>query len=95
MAEKIEAQVRENFGKGASRQMRRDGRTPAVVYGKGVETLHISFDAHELFLATKGKKAPVLEIALDGKTVVAQVKEIQRHPVARIIEHVDLVVTEA
>ena len=89
------AEARNDFGKGASRQLRRAGRVPAVVYGKGSEAQHLSFDAHEVFLAVKGKKNPVLTIAVDGAEQTVQVKEIQRHPVRRTIDHIDLITVEA
>ena len=95
MADKITAEIRESFGKGSSRQLRRDGRTPAVVYGHGIDPTHISFDSHEIFLATKGKANPLLNVTVDGKEIFALVKEIQRHPIRRTINHLDLlVVTE-
>ena len=55
MADKLSAVARTNFGKGSARQLRRDGRVPAVVYGHGAEPVHFSVDAHELFLAIKGQ----------------------------------------
>lgn len=91
MATEINAEIRTSFGKGAARQLRRDGRTPAVIYSRGQETIHISFDSHELFIATKGKAKPFLAVVLDGETTLVQVKEIQRNPLSRIIEHIDLV----
>jgi ribosomal protein L25, Ctc-form len=90
MADKIHVERRESFGKGASRQLRRDGRTPAVVYGHGSEPVHISFDSHEIFLATKGQANPILTISLEGKDQLVLVKELQRNPLSRIIEHLDL-----
>jgi len=90
MADKIQVDRRQSFGKGASRQLRREGRTPAVVYGHGSEPVHISFDSHEIFLATKGQANPILTIALEGKEQLVLVKELQRNPLTRIIEHLDL-----
>lgn len=90
MADKIQVDRRQSFGKGASRQLRREGRTPAVVYGHGSDPVHISFDSHEIFLATKGQANPILTIALEGKEQLVLVKELQRNPLTRIIEHLDL-----
>ncbi|MCF2706743.1 50S ribosomal protein L25/general stress protein Ctc [Arcanobacterium haemolyticum] len=86
----ISALARTTFGKGASRQLRRDGRTPAVVYGHGADPIHLSFDAHDIFLATKGVANALLTVDLEGEEVLALVKDIQRNPLSRIIEHVDL-----
>ncbi|MBP3223421.1 MAG: 50S ribosomal protein L25/general stress protein Ctc [Actinomycetaceae bacterium] len=84
------AQVRDSLGKGSSRQLRRAGRTPAVIYGLKEEAQHLSFDTHELFLAIKGQANAVLTIEVEGKPVFALVKDVQRHPLKRTLTHVDL-----
>ena len=48
---RIDAAARDKFGKGASRQFRREGKVPAVVYGSGSEVRHLVLPAHELALA--------------------------------------------
>ena len=67
MADKLEAASRSHFGKGASRRLRRDGRVPAVIYGHGADPVHVSVDAHEIFLATKGQANPILTVVVDGR----------------------------
>ncbi|WP_188042882.1 50S ribosomal protein L25/general stress protein Ctc [Changpingibacter yushuensis] len=86
----ISALVRSDFGKGASRQLRRDGRIPAVAYGHNADPIHLSFDGHDIFLATKGVSNALLTVDLEGETVLALVKAIQRNPLSRNVEHVDL-----
>jgi len=54
---KIVATVRESFGKGAARKLRAAGQTPAVIYGHGNATRHISLPAHEIRLALRHKNA--------------------------------------
>lgn len=90
MADKLSAVARTNFGKGSARQLRRDGRVPAVVYGHGAEPVHFSVDAHELFLAIKGQANALLTVDLDGEDILALVKDIQRHPLSRQLVHADL-----
>jgi len=90
MADKLSAAARTNFGKGSARQLRRDGRVPAVVYGHGAEPVHFSVDAHELFLAIKGQANALLTVDLDGEDILALVKDIQRHPLSRQLVHADL-----
>ncbi len=87
---KLSAFSRTNFGKGAARQLRRAGRIPAVVYGHGAEPVHLSFDEHDVFLATKGQANAVLTVDLEGEELLALVKDIQRNPLSRAIEHLDL-----
>jgi large subunit ribosomal protein L25 len=87
---KISATLRENFGKGAARKLRAAGQTPAVIYGHGNATRHISLPAHEVRLALRHKNA-LLELNIAGKTELVLVKMASKDPVTQIIEHVDLV----
>jgi large subunit ribosomal protein L25 len=87
---KIAATVRENFGKGAARKLRAVGQTPAVIYGHGNATRHISLPAHEVRLALRHKNA-LLELDIAGKTELVLVKMASKDPVTQVIEHVDLV----
>ncbi len=59
---KIEAEVRESFGKGAARKLRAAQRTPAVIYGHGNATRHIHMPAHEVALALRAKNALLVEV---------------------------------
>jgi large subunit ribosomal protein L25 len=87
---KISATLRENFGKGAARKLRAAGQTPAVIYGHGNATRHISLPAHEVRLALRHKNA-LLELNIAGKTELVLVKMASKDPVTQVIEHVDLV----
>ena len=91
MAEKIAAEARTSFGKGAARKLRAAGRIPAVVYGHGTEPVHISLPAHETGLIIRRANA-VFDLALDGGPLMALVKDVQRDPVRQIIEHLDLII---
>jgi large subunit ribosomal protein L25 len=73
----------------ATRRLRREGRVPGVLYGLGDEPQAFSVDARELRLALAGHGA-VLDVALDGKTSSAVLKDSQLHPVRGDILHVDL-----
>jgi large subunit ribosomal protein L25 len=88
---KIAAETREEYGKGAARKLRREGRVPAVLYGHGTETRHLSLPGHDLMLALK---TPNVLLRLDGLkngSEIALPKAVQRDPVRGFIEHVDLI----
>ena len=87
---KMVAEVRESFGKGAARKLRAVGRTPAVIYGHGNATRHIHLPAHDVALALRTKNA-LLELNIAGKEELVLVKSAAKDPVTQIIEHVDLV----
>lgn len=90
---KLEAVVRENFGKGAARKLRAVGQTPAVVYGHGKAPLHIAVETHPLSLIIRHANA-LIELTLDGKKQLVLVKDVQRDPVRQVIEHVDLLIVK-
>jgi large subunit ribosomal protein L25 len=88
---KLVAEARTAFGKGAARKIRRDHKVPAVLYGHGTDPVHITLPGHETALALKHANA-LLSIELDGGSQLALAKDIQRDPVRSVIEHVDLVI---
>ena len=94
MSDALVAEARSDFGKGAARRLRRDGKIPAVVYGHGLAPIHIALDSHTLRLTLR-KKVTSLEIVLNGKTETVAPRDLQIDPVTRGIEHVDLVYVTA
>lgn len=87
----LTAVPRSDFGKGAARRIRREGNIPAVIYGEGTELVHIALPAHDLDLALR-KPRVVLSITLDSGVVTVKPRDIQRDPVKRTLEHLDLVI---
>lgn len=91
MAEiKIAAEPRANFGKGAARQLRREGKIPAVLYGHKQEPVHLSLPEHDLFLALKNSNVLLSLDIVGGKTELAIPKAVSKDPVKRTLEHIDL-----
>jgi large subunit ribosomal protein L25 len=87
----IATEARTEFGKGAARRSRRAGRVPAVLYGHGTETRHLSLPAHDLMLALKTPNALLRLEGLKSGSAIALPKAVQRNPVRGFIEHVDLI----
>ena len=85
----LKATVRSDLGKGASRRARRAGQAPAVVYGHGTDPRHILLDEHDARLALRGNDNALVELDIDGETVLALTKEVQRHPIRPGVQHVD------
>ncbi|WP_394941432.1 50S ribosomal protein L25/general stress protein Ctc [Psychromicrobium sp. YIM B11713] len=86
---KLAAQLRTEFGKGAARRARRAHQIPAVIYGHGAEPLHIVLPERETTRAARQANA-LLTLDIAGEEHLALVKDIQRDPVLQIIEHIDL-----
>ncbi|MFI5984053.1 50S ribosomal protein L25/general stress protein Ctc [Streptomyces sp. NPDC051555] len=95
MAEiKLSAKTRTDFGKGASRQARRDGFVPGVIYGHGTEPKHVDVEAHSLQLALRTANVLLsLDIA-DGGSELVIPKAVQKHPLKRSISHVDYLIVK-
>jgi large subunit ribosomal protein L25 len=81
---------RESSNSRATRRLRREGRVPGVLYGRGADPLCFSVDARELRHALHAAGA-VLELSGDGESATAAVlKDAQRHPVRGEVLHIDL-----
>jgi large subunit ribosomal protein L25 len=89
----LSAISRSDFGKGAARRIRRTGHIPAVIYGEGTNLLHIALPEHDLDLALR-KPRVVISVSVEGqaKALLTKPRDIQRDPVRRNIEHIDLVI---
>lgn len=88
---KVVAEVRDSFGKGAARKIRAAGKIPAVIYGHGTDPVHITVPAHQVGLLLRKANA-VLDLDIDGTHQLTMVKDVQKDPVLQIIEHLDLLV---
>ncbi|MEY2958671.1 MAG: ribosomal protein, partial [Actinomycetota bacterium] len=80
-------------GSANSRRLLREDRIPAVVYGQGMTPISISVARRDLRIALSGAAGTntVLDLTVDGSVYPAIVKEIQRHPVRRTVQHVDFI----
>ncbi|MFL6022661.1 MAG: 50S ribosomal protein L25/general stress protein Ctc, partial [Marmoricola sp.] len=95
-SEKITAEKRTEFGKGAARRIRRENKIPAVVYGHGADALHVTLPGHATMMALKhhGQNA-LLELDIEGQTQLALTKQVQVDHIHRVIEHIDFVAVKA
>ncbi|MFN8195860.1 MAG: 50S ribosomal protein L25/general stress protein Ctc [Nocardioidaceae bacterium] len=92
MSEKITAEQRTEFGKGAARRIRREHKIPAVIYGHGNDPVHVTLPGHETMMAIKhGGANALLELDIDGKSQLALTKQVQVDPIRRVLEHIDFV----
>jgi large subunit ribosomal protein L25 len=87
----LPAELRERAGKGASRELRRTGRVPAVIYGGKEEPLTIHVEAKELArqMGTGHFMNSIVMIDVGGKTVRALPKDVAVHPVTDRPLHAD------
>jgi large subunit ribosomal protein L25 len=88
---RIVAEPRTEFGKGPSRRARRAGRVPAVLYGHGTDTRHITLPGHQLLMALKTPNVLIQVEGLSSRGQLTLPKAVQRDPIRGLIEHVDLI----
>lgn len=94
MAEvQLRVEKRDGTGKGAARRSRASGRIPGVVYGRGMEPVAVSVDRREFLTAlnTEAGVNVLLDLQLDGDTVLTLARELQRDPVRGTLLHADFV----
>jgi large subunit ribosomal protein L25 len=88
----INAKVRTDIGKGASRRMRHAGIIPAIIYGAGKDPVSLSLSHNEINnnLSNESFYSHILTVNIDGKSEKAVLKDLQRHPYKPSILHLDL-----
>lgn len=87
-------EAREAVGKGANRKLRAAGKAPAVLYGRGRDSLPLVIDPRALDKILRASGAnTLLDLTVEGhaelKESVALVRDMQRHPLRGDIVHVD------
>ncbi len=87
----VTASARASTGKGAARKSRKSGSTPGVLYRAGEAARPLNFSVAELAGVYRKTSDPntLLTVKLDGVDRLCLIREIQRHPVSRRVEHID------
>ena len=89
----LQAEAGRRAGSSDARRLRTEGKIPAVVYGHGMDPLPVSVDRRELRQALSGAAGmnTILDLTVDGTVYPALIKDIQRHPVKRSVQHIDFI----
>lgn len=87
----INAEIRKELGKGASKRLRRRGLIPAVFYGRGEKPLAISVDPRAIkqLLHSASGHNTIITLNFDGRLTQAIIKAVQYHPVRDELLHAD------
>lgn len=88
----LHAEVRENFGTGHNRRLRRiDDKIPAVIYGAGTSPEHITLNHNKVIKALENEAfySHILTLDVNGKKQKAVLKAMQRHPFKPKVTHMD------
>lgn len=92
LGQKLYASKREIKNRGYLNQLKRDGQVPAVIYGKGDDTIPLILQQRQLTRAFNlhGSRGLFsLEVEGESKPMMALIREIQRNPVSGQLIHLD------
>jgi large subunit ribosomal protein L25 len=87
----LEAEVRHDIGKGASRRLRHASKVPAVVYGAGQKPVSLTLDHNKVLhaLSHEAFYSHILTLKVDKKNEQVILKDIQRDPAHPRVNHID------
>jgi large subunit ribosomal protein L25 len=93
----LEVSLRTEKGKGAAHRIRREGKMPAVLYGRGMQTYSLALNPKELekILTSGARENTLIGLKITGAGSegighkVVMLKDLQMHPVRRTYLHAD------
>ena len=93
----LDAEIRTDLGKGASRRLRHANKVPAIIYGEGQEPVSLTLEHKNVFRAQQEEAfySHVLTLNIGKKKVKCLIKDMQRHPLKNIIMHMDFIRIDA
>ncbi|MCY3837361.1 MAG: 50S ribosomal protein L25/general stress protein Ctc [Gammaproteobacteria bacterium] len=88
----LRAEFREELGKAASRRLRRlSDKVPGILYGGGVDPVHLSVTHRDLSKAMQEEAffSQILELSVGDKAQACVLRDVQRHPATDRVQHID------
>jgi len=91
MAIELNAELRADQGKGASRRLRHTDKLPAIVYGAGKDAVNLMLTQREVRAVMKNQVfySSIVQLKFDGKNEQVILRDIQHHPYKLDILHMD------
>jgi large subunit ribosomal protein L25 len=88
--------TRTELGSGNAGRLRKEGKIPAVVYGRGSTPVSVTVDGRELRTALSGQAGlnALLSLDIDGTSHTALATQLQRHPTRGTVTHVDFQIVD-
>lgn len=87
----LNAELRSDLGKGASRRLRREDKIPAIVYGAGKDAVSVTLDHNKVIQSQENEAfySQIHELKIGNESVDVLVKDMQRHAYKPKITHID------
>ncbi len=97
MSLELNATLREDQGKGASRRLRHTNVLPAIVYGGSKDPVSITLLQKDIQhkLPDESFYSQVLSLKIEGKTEDVLIRDIQHHPYKMEVMHMDFIRVDA
>ncbi len=91
MSYQLNATVRNEQGRGASRRLRRSGSVPAIVYGSAAAAVQVTLDHNTIYHALKKENfhSSVLDLIIDGATEKVVLRDFHMHSFRPEVLHLD------
>ncbi len=91
MSIELNAELRDDMGKGASRRLRHANKIPAIVYGAGKDPESLTLEQKDVQYQLKYEAfyTQVLELNIGGKKQDVLLRDLQHHPYKQSILHMD------
>ena len=89
----IKAEKREAFGKNASRQLRRRGLVPAILYAESVSSVPLALDKKDIIriMKTETRENTLFQVGFNAELRDVMIKELQVDPATDQLLHADLI----
>lgn len=89
----VNAEKRLDFGKNASRRLRKEGQIPAILYGEGALNVPLTVSKKDIIaiLKSETKENTLFKVAVDTEQKDAMIRELQLNPVTDEILHADFI----
>lgn len=93
----LDAEIRTDLGKGASRRLRHANKVPAIIYGAGKDPVALTLEHDKVIQAQEFEAfySHVLTLNIGGEKVEALVKDMQRHAYKPKVTHIDFLRVDA
>ena len=93
----VNASLRKDQGKGASRRLRKQEKVPGIIYGGTKDPVMLSLSIHEITHLTENEDTftSVLDLIVDKNKEPVVIKDLQRHPAKNTVVHVDFLRVDA
>ncbi len=97
MSIELNATLRTDQGKGASRRLRLTNVLPAIVYGSGKDPVSITLQQKDIQhkLPDESFYSQVLALNIEGKSEDVLIRDIQHHPYKMEVMHMDFIRIDA